>query len=202
MEKKFRELLDGECRLRAEADTMLAETGLGTMIHEAGYQSVGSYVMHTMMWRDLDFERTEDKPDWQRHWEFGMKLAQTGLIWKFSCVNEYHHHRNTVPDAGLYWGLQFDYPKGGPIWKIDLWTAKPEEFQSGSPRRVEWMSQLTDEMRFHILEIKNAVWSSTEYGKSLLSVHIYEAVLDWNIYGIEEFQDWWKTCYGKGKWIF
>jgi hypothetical protein len=196
MNKNREELFALNTSLHIEADKMLKETGLGKIISEAGYKPVGSYVMQTMTWRDLDFERSENPPDWQRHWEFGMKLAQTGWVWKFSCVNEYHHRRDIVPDAGLYWGLQFDYPKDGPIWKIDLWTARPEEWVHLA-ERAEWMSKLTHEARFHILAIKDAVWDSPDYRKTLLSVHIYEAVLEHNIRTLEEFREWWQARYRK-----
>jgi hypothetical protein len=62
--------------LREEADRMLEESGMGEILRAEGFQPVGSYAMRTMTWRDLDFERCEDSPDWQRHWALGAKLAQ------------------------------------------------------------------------------------------------------------------------------
>ena len=40
-------LLKLDISFRAEADEMLAETGLGKMISDPGYEPVGSYVMRT-----------------------------------------------------------------------------------------------------------------------------------------------------------
>jgi hypothetical protein len=194
MDLKYRELLDLDVALRTEADVMLRETGLGKMISMEGYRSVGSYAMHTMTWRDLDFERAVDPPKWAEHWEFGRQLAETGLIWKFSCVDAYRDRRNPG-DRGLYWGVQFDYPAGGPVWKVDLWSARHGEFE-GLPRRALWMSRLNDESRSHILEIKEAVWSHPDYRKALLSVHIYEAVLEHDVCGVDRFWTWWKSMYG------
>lgn len=191
------ELFDQNVRLHTEADAMLSETELGKMIYEAGYEPVGSYVMGTMTWRDLDFERTEEPPDWQRHWSLGTKLAQNIWIWRLACIDGYRDPRSPEGDFGFYWGLRLDYPKGGPIWKLDLWTARLTEFASGWQKRAAWMDKLSDETRFHILAIKNAVWDSPEYGNSLLSVHIYEAVLDDNIRGLKEFREWWEERYRK-----
>ena len=42
----------------AAAAAMLATSGIGAILHEAGYVPVGSQVMRTMTWGDLDFERT------------------------------------------------------------------------------------------------------------------------------------------------
>lgn len=197
MEKNREELFAQDRNLHLEADKMMKETKLGEIIREAGYQTVGSYAMNTMTCRDLDFERSQDPPDWNDHWELGNKFARLGFIWKFSCVDSYHDRRQPVPDNGLYWGLQFDYHKDGLIWKIDLWTARQSEWAPILPRRLLWMNKLTEDARFHILAIKNAVWDSLDYRKTLLSVHIYEAVLDYNIKGLEEFQTWWQKKYGE-----
>ncbi len=189
------QLLARDAALRGEADAMLRDSGLGGMISQAGFHPVGSYVMQTMTWRDLDFEKESDDPTWDEHWRFGQKLAETGLIWKFSGVDAYRDRRNPG-QRGFYWGVQFDHPPGGPIWKIDLWSARHGEFES-LPRRALWMSRLTEESRVSILEIKDAIWDHPEYRKTLLSVHVYEAVLEEGIRGIDKFWAWWDHMYGK-----
>jgi len=50
--------------LRGEADRMLAASGLGEVLRAEGYNPVGSYVMRTMTWRDLDFELLSTRPSW------------------------------------------------------------------------------------------------------------------------------------------
>lgn len=197
MVKSREELFTQDRNLHLEADKMLKETGLGKIISEAGYKPVGSYVMNTLTWRDLDFERAQEPPDWNDHWILGNKFAQLGFIWKFSCVDAYNDRRQPIPDNGLYWGLQFDYPKGESIWKIDLWTARQSEWEPIIPKRLHWISKLTDETRYHVLSIKDAVCNSPDYSKTLLSVHIYEAVLEYSIKGLEEFRTWWQARYGK-----
>ncbi len=193
-DKQYSELFAQDAALRSEADAMLAQTGLGSMIAEAGYHAVGSYVMRTMVWRDLDFERETDNPTWDEHWKFGQRLAQTGLIWKFSGVDAYRDRRSPG-NRGFYWGVQFDYPADGPIWKMDLWSARHGEFQS-LPRRELWMSRMTEELRGCILDIKKAIWAHPDYRKTLLSVHVYEAVLEEGVKDIDSFWTWWKSRYG------
>jgi hypothetical protein len=90
--------LDAE--LREEADRMLGESGLGEIIQAEGFHPVGSYVMKTMTWRDLDFERCDDAPDWAQHWELGIKLAKLKWVWRLAAINAYHDPRNT--DEGYY----------------------------------------------------------------------------------------------------
>jgi hypothetical protein len=59
------------------------------------------------------------------------------------------------------------------------------------------MAALNDESRPHILAVKEAVCTHPSYRSKLLSVHIYEAVLEYGIRGIDEFWDWWKARYNE-----
>jgi hypothetical protein len=198
-------LFSAEEALRREADEMLAQSSIGAILGKDGYQAVGSYVMRTMTWRDLDFERYEE-PDWQRHWEVATQLAHTGWCVRLQGIDVY---REAWPDAqpnfGFYWGLRVADPRragsaspGDPtVWKLDVWTARPEEFAPAGLRRRTWASLMTEETRSHILAIKEAVCTAPEYRKSLLSVHIYEAVLEQGLHGLEEFRAWWLERYGK-----
>ena len=180
--------------LRREADEFLAESGLGMIISEAGFTPVGSYTMRTMTWRDLDFELMVKEPIWQDHWALGQKLADTEFVWRFSCVDAYRDPSDPN-DLGFYWGLRAGRPDG-PIWKLDIWTARPAEFAPGLQRRAAWASLMTEESRLNILAIKEAVCSRPEYRKTMLSVHIYEAVLENKVKNIDEFWNWWKSNYG------
>jgi len=177
--------------LRREADRVLTASGLGEIVRTEGFEAVGSYAMHTMTWRDLDFERGQDPPDWRRHWQLGARLAGLPWVWKLHCTDAYRQPDTT--DCGLYWGLRLSDPAGGPVWKVDLWTARPEEFAKASPNRARWASLLTDEARLHILAIKEAVCNAPEYRRQMLSVHIYEAVLDSGVRGVGEFKRWWRA---------
>jgi hypothetical protein len=180
-------LLQLDENLREEASRVLDVSGLGDVIQQYGYEPVGSQVMRTMTWRDLDFEHIDETPDWDRHWKLGAELAQSDWVWKFSCAHAYRQPKTS--DAGLYWGLRMSDPDGGPTWKIDLWTARAEEFNQD---RERWDALLTDDSRVEILAIKEAVCDLPEYRGTMLSVHIYEAVLDHGVYGTDAFLHWWR----------
>lgn len=193
LEENRKRLFALDADLRAEAAKMLEESGLGRIIREEGFKPVGSYVMRTMTWRDLDFERCDESPDWQEHWELGTRLAKLKWVWRLAAIDAYHDPRTT--DEGYYWGLRASRPGEKNFWKLDLWTARREEFERGSPKRALWESRLTDDTRYDILVIKEAVCMLPQYKDSLLSTHIYEAVLENGVSGIDEFWGWWK----KGK---
>jgi len=181
-------LFAAEEAMRAEADEMLARAGIGAILRGAGYGAVGSYGMRTMTWRDLDFERVREAPDWGDHWAVGAALAATGWPWRQVCTDHYRDPwRN---EKGLYWGLRAAPPGGGETWKLDLRTARAEEFAPAEPRRQRWAALMTEERRSYVLAIKEAVCTDPEYRKSLLSVHVYEAVLERGVRGVEEFREW------------
>ena len=179
--------------LRQEADEFLRDSGLGRAISDAGFAAVGSYVTRTMVWRDLDFERMDDSPSWQDHWALGQAFEETGWVWRLTCVDAYRDEYSPG-DLGFYWGLRATRPDGGPIWKLDLWTARPQEF--ALEQRKTWAALMTPEARLHILAIKEFACSRPEYRRSLLSVHIYEAVLERGITGVETFFEWWRNTHG------
>jgi hypothetical protein len=174
--------------LRREADEFLLGSGLGRLISAAGYAPVGSYAMRTMVWRDLDFERMTDNPDWRVHWEWGQALAEVEGVYRLSCIDAYRDSHSM--DFGLYWGVRVSGPNGAE-WKLDLWTARPDEFAPGLALRAKWMNLLTEASRLDVLAIKEALCTHAEYRKTVLSVHVYEAVLEHGIRNAEGFWDWW-----------
>jgi hypothetical protein len=182
--------------LRAEADRMLEASGLGGIIRAEGYHPVGSYLMRTMTWRDLDFERFDESPDWNKHWETGKKFTQLEWVWSVHAINGYADPRKPDND-GYYWGLRAVRPGEKAFWKLDLWTARRQEFERAVPKRPLWESRLNNDSRYAVLEIKEAVCMLPQYRDTMLSVHVYEAVLENGIKGIDEFMEWWKKNYGK-----
>lgn len=192
-EKTRLDRLDSD--LRSEADEFLCESGLGPIIAGAGYAPVGSYAMRTMVWRDLDFERTVGTPEWRDHLAFAQVVGRSEWLYRVSCVDAYRDESD--PNApGLYLGLRAIDPVGGPKWKLDLWTARAEEYAPGLGRRATWEAAMTEDARLEILAIKEAACSRPEYRRSMLSVHVYEAVLERNIVGVESFLEWWRGTYG------
>jgi len=73
--------------------------------------------------------------------------------------------------------------------------ARPAEFATTAPLRAKWASLMTEESRSDILAIKEAAHQWPEYRKSLLSIHVYEAVLEHGVHGVDEFREWWRDHY-------
>ena len=196
LEKNRQRLFALDAGLRAEADRMLEQSGLGSIIREEGFKPAGSFTMKVMTWCELDFERSDDKPDLKKHWELGKRFLQNDWVWGLRYLDA-SRDPHTPGDEGFYWRLEATNPRGGEIWLIDLWTARQEVFERSAPKRPLWMSKLNDDFRYDILSIKEVVCKLPEYRKSIHSWHIYEAVLENGIKSVDEFWDWWKKNYGK-----
>ena len=182
--------------LRKEADEILERSGVGKILRDYNYHPAGSYVMKTMTWRDLDFERYDDDPDCDDHWELGQELRQLDWIWSLHCNNAYEDPR-APGNTGLYWGLRVSDPDGGHIWRVHLWTARKEEFERASPNHDLWISRLNNDTRFAILSLKEALLENPEQLNRVLTWGIYQAVLEEGIYQVNDFKEWWNKKYGK-----
>jgi len=189
-------------KLRRQACRMLQESGIGAILADAGFVPVGSQAMRTMAWRDLDFEREQPEPDWDAHVAVAAALARTGWCTRLNLVNMY---RETTEDHGFYCGLRVaspDRPAPAPkddpeVWKVDVWTARPHEYALDARRR--WEGLMTEELRAEIIAVKQAVCRREEYRKTMLSVHIYRAVLECGVRGTEAFMDWWRAMGARGE---
>ena len=184
--------------LRTEGQSVLERSGIGEIIYTAGFHPVGSFVMKTMTWRDMDFERYDENPSWTKHWQLGRNLSELDWIWSLHCNDSYRDPR-TPNDYGYYWGLRVSDPnqEGNDFWKIDLWTARKEEFEKSSPHRELWNNLMTEGKRCAILAIKEKLHDHPQYRQTLLSVHIYEAVLEYRISNLDGFWGFWESRYGK-----
>lgn len=177
--------------LRAEADRMLEESGLGEIIREEGFEPSGSYDWHVMTWHELDFERCDNNPTLQEHWELGERFFRNDWVWGMRYIDASRDPRNPG-DEGYFWRLDVINPHGGELWLIDLWTAKPEVFERSAPKRPLWRRIINDDSRYYILLIKEVVGKLPEYKKSVFSWDIYEAVLEHEVRSVDEFWEWWR----------
>ncbi len=189
--------------LRSEADSMLADSGIGDILNEASYGPVGSYAMHTMTWRDLDFDRAEEVPDWERHWQVGTRLALAGWCVRLDCTN-FHRYWLAGGLQSFYWGLLVTdptrtdsiEPQDKSVWKLDLHTVSPEKTKRTAHRQERWISLMTEEARAAILAIKETLCYQQEYRRTMLSIQIYEAVLEHGIRDVGQFRSWWDARSG------
>lgn len=184
MDRETERLFSLDAALRAEGDQMLSETGLGALLAEAGYHPVGSYAMRTMTWRDLDYHRYA-QPEWEEQWEFATHLAGSGACYRLT-VEDFTVHPSPSLPRGIYIGARAFWRE--QVWKLDLWTALREEFPTD--RNEVWQRLLTEDKRARILAIKEAICDGPQYRRTILSIDIYEAVLERDITTVDDFLRW------------
>lgn len=178
-----RRLLKRQARLQREAQDVLADLGLIARLESVGRPMlVGSVVSGLMVWPDIDFNIVCRDPRPGSITDAMRPLFDHPALRRLSYHNETGAFNSTgnVRDEGYYVGLRY-HAGGDPdnaMWKIDCWFL-PE----GAPReeaallaRLE--RELTDETRLAILWIKDAWYARPSYRDTVLSVDIYDAVLD------------------------
>lgn len=178
-----RRLLERQGRLQREAREVLADLGLIACLERVGRPMlVGSVVSGLMVWPDIDVNIVCRDPRPGPIADAMRPLFDHPALRRLSYHNETGAFNSTgnERDEGYYVGLRY-HDGGDPanaMWKIDCWLL-PE----GSPRpEVDLLAclkrELTDETRLAILWIKDAWHTRSSYRDTVLSVDIYDAVLD------------------------
>ena len=168
---------------------MLADLDLPALLARAGRPvRVGNSVLGLMAWRDLDFNVLCRDLDADRVFETIRPLAAHPRIKQLRYSNERGRFNATgLPqDEGYYWGVRY-HTEAGDEWKLDLWflpeTAPRPEFA----HLANILPRLTPETRLAILWIKDIWHRLPAYRGRVLSIDIYDAVLEHNIRTPVEF---------------
>jgi hypothetical protein len=143
-----------------------------------------------MVWRDIDLTVVCTRLTLEPVTAAGARLAAHARVNTINFRNDSGHWR-TNPDYpdGLYLGVGYR-SSADDNWKLDIWFVDEPERQPDLAH-LRWMQErLTPEIRTTILAIKSAWASRPEYGKSVMSVDIYRAVLDDGVRTLEKFDAW------------
>ena len=180
-------LSDSDRALRQEADTILFDRGLHSLLQSFGMPHyTGSYVLQLMTWRDLDVYLETGQLDVTSFFELGSRIAALLNPVKMSFRNETVAQTEGLPH-GLYWGVYLGDERNG-AWKIDVWAMRPEECQ----RRLAYCARLGARIsaaeRECILDLKSQCWRDPAYRKVYSSGDIYAAVLEHGVRDIEGFK--------------
>lgn len=181
------ELLRQQGALRAEARSVLDELHVLDVLRRVGEPSiVGSLALGLMVWRDIDLEAQCPRLTSASAFDAVRDLAAMPDVYRM-VYHDFTGPRSIpeVPD-GYYWGIRYQ-PPGTEEWKIDIWLL-PEGTtrRTGGPLVSMLRDALTDEARLAILRLKHMWCREPEYRKSVLSVDIYDAVLNHGVRTPEE----------------
>lgn len=186
------ELLQRQDALQAEAEEVLADLDLPALLARAGRPvRVGSSVLGLMTWRDIDFNVLCRDLDADRAFETIRPLAAHPRI-KQLCYSNNRGRFNATglpQDEGYYWGMRY-HTDAGDDWQLDLWFL-PETAPRPEFAHLEQIPpRLTAETRLAILWIKDVWHRRSAYRGRVLSVDIYDAVLEHGARTPEDFDEY------------
>ena len=185
------DLLRRQAALQAEARAVEADLHVAELLGPIGeVNHVGSAALGLMVWRDLDLTVVCAKLALEPVTAVSARLAAHPRVNTITFRNDSEHWKTNpnYPD-GLYLGVGYRSPTNAD-WKLDIWFVDEPERQPDLAH-MRWMPQkLTPETRTSILLIKSAWASRPEYGKSVKSFDIYQAVLEDGVQTLEAFDEW------------
>lgn len=178
--------------IKGEADAILNEQGLRSVLNQYGSAHItGSYALDLMTWRDLDIYLETDSIHVTEFFILGSKIASILKPVKMSFRNEIMGQTKGLP-VGFYWGVYLGDERNG-AWKIDIWAVDTAECKRLITYCTVIKQKLTPTLSHHIRDIKSQCWKDPGYRRDYISTDIYQAVLENNITGIEEFKHYLKT---------
>jgi hypothetical protein len=186
------ELSRKQAALQAEAAQVEADLGLDDLLRSLGDPvRVGSAALGLMVWRELDFTVVCTELDVGRIATVGTRLAAHPRVRQVvfrDDTGSWNVKPEKYPD-GVYLGVEYRSPEHHD-WKLDIWFVDEPDRQPDLRHLRELPSQLGPETREAILLIKSRWASRPEYGKTVSSFDIYEAVLRDGVRTREQFEDW------------
>lgn len=182
-------LLDQNALIKQEADAILFEKGLFSLLRSYGTPHVsGSYALDLMTWRDLDIYLQVDNFSLTDFFELGNQICTAFIPPKMSFRNELIAKTEGLP-SGLYWGIYMGNERAG-AWKIDIWAVSAWECHRLLAFCALIKEQLTPGTTEMILDIKSQCWKDPAYRRSYNSTDIYQAVLEKGITTLEAFKQY------------
>lgn len=185
-------LNDNNHRIRQEADSILNEQGLLSILKSFGIPHVtGSYALNLMTWRDLDIYLESENISEEDFFKLGASINNRFSPVRMSYRNERINKSEGLPE-GLYWGVYLGDERKG-AWKVDIWAMDAKQCKERLKFCNDIEAKLTDESRQIILSIKSQCWQDAAYRKLYSSNDIYKAVLKEGIKDMEGFREYLKN---------
>jgi hypothetical protein len=181
------DLLQRQEALQADAHTVLADLDLMALLARAGQPVlVGSAALGLMTWRDIDVEVYCAPLSADRAFEAMRPLASHPGITKLRFANWHGPFATAALPNGYYWGIRYHIDPERE-WKIDVWFLPDDAPRPGMALTHAVPERLTPESRLAILWIKDVWHRLPAYRHRVLSVDIYDSVLEQGVQTPAEF---------------
>jgi hypothetical protein len=179
-------------RLKAEASKLLDDLHLIDILsHHGDIRITGSYQYDLMTRRDIDICIGHEDPSIDVAFALGLEISMLPWVGSMYYRNEYILRTPGIPMA-IFWCVEV-IPPGNEKWKVDILLAKPDEVARVMNTSMSLLRELDKEKRNRILKIKGPLSTANEYGQSIRSTDIYEAVMNAGVMNLKGWKVWWKN---------
>jgi hypothetical protein len=183
------ELLQRQAALQAEAHEVMDDLALLETLAAVGRPiALGSLALGLMAWRDIDLNILCDPLDADRVFAGLRPFASHANIERLTFRSERgRFNRSGLPEReGFYSGLRYSAPEQ-PGWKLDLWFVLDGAPRPDLAHLTTIPPRLTPERRLAILWLKDLWHRRPAYRDTVVSVDIYDAVLEHGVRTPTEF---------------
>lgn len=184
-------VIETQDALRKEADVILSKLNLLEFLSKFGNAKVvGSYALGLMTWKDIDIDLAVDELKEEDYFQTVQYLFSNPEIKRLVLSDNRNLSENLkmqgIPES-MYLGV-FAKAEDGDEWKMDVRFVK-DSLVRAEKYIEEIKSQLDNEKREIILEIKSAVCEHPKYiNKEIFGVDIYNTVLNGSVKNIDDFK--------------
>ncbi len=177
--------------MREKALNLLDKWNIAEYLNKYGdAYTVGSVALDLMTWRDIDLEVICNKePTREDALEVVEILFVENDFRKVTPI-DYREGEGVSKPKGLYIGGQY-IDEDRNEWKVDIWLLTPDS-ANAKKKTQEIRDKLTPKYRERILNLKSRLHDHPKYRKQVLSVDIYDAVLDKEVKDLEGLKEYLK----------
>ncbi|MBV9230848.1 MAG: hypothetical protein JOZ18_16180 [Chloroflexi bacterium] len=181
------QLLQRQDALQAEAQSVLEDLDVDKVLGAIGTLiQIGSTVLGLMVWPDIDFNVACPGASPNDVFNTSLPLLTHPRIKQVRYLNQSGAFRESLPRNDRYY-FALLYQASGIEWKIDISFWLSNEPRQEAVQTEAILRQLTPETRLAILWIKDAWYQLPSYRTQVLSIDIYEAVLQHGVRTPAEF---------------
>jgi len=186
------DVLEQSRKLKAEADRLLAQSGLLSLLGEYGtVHPTGSYLYDLLTWRDIDLCLAVDVLSHDVVLDIAKRVAAVPHVGSMYYRNELVMQTQGNPQA-IFLCIDFYLP-GDARWKVDILVAQDREVQRVLQPGREMCERFTPETSEVIVRIKGDVCQRPGYRREFSSRTVYEAVLEYGIRTVDEWDIWYRN---------
>ena len=178
--------------LKGEATKLLENLTLLDVLSRHGIiQLTGSYQYDLMTKRDIDICVGIEDPSLDVAFTMGREISLLPWVGSMYFRNE-HVLQTPGNPLAMFWCVDV-HPPGTEKWKVDILVATPGEVDRVVTAGASVLLGLDEEKRERILAIKGRLSTAKDYGKTIKSTDIYEAVMTGGVKDLAGWKAWWRN---------